>query len=361
MPKAQEPAEEHKDGVLDAAVVNKKLEETIEAAPAAVTPTNGNSSTPVVEEAEEAPVAAVKTEEVADETASTEDIEKAVEEETIKQPELPKDPVPTPALTRQTTSTAKKPAVPAQPAGPPKPMSWANRAAAAAAASAPKPAVPAPVTKTASPAPPAARAAPAPQAATPAAAAPASSNKENEAPQQSGWQSVGSDHAKRQNRPQSVSAAAPLEKEGTMGYVRNVTEGVKTEELRAALSSYGELVYFDINRQKVSTSNTSCDFTNPIQNCAFVEFASTAGYQAAADANPHLLGGEEIIVEPRRPKSSAYGGSGYNSARGGVNNRGRGGFDQGRGGQRGGRGDFGGANRGRGAPRGRGGAPATTA
>lgn len=123
-----------------------------------------------------------------------------------------------------------------------------------------------------------------------------------------------------------------------MGYVRNVTEGVKAEELRAALSSFGELVYFDINRQK---------------NCAFVEFATTAGYQAAFAANPHQLAGEAIVVEPRRPKSSAYGGSGYNAGRGGMNGRGRGGFEnRGPGGQRG-RGGFGGAPRG-GAPRGRG-------
>jgi RNA recognition motif-containing protein len=131
-----------------------------------------------------------------------------------------------------------------------------------------------------------------------------------------------------------------------MGYVRNVTEGVKAEELRAALSSFGELVYFDINRQK---------------NCAFVEFATTAGYQAAFAASPHQVGGESIVVEPRRPKSSAYGGSGY-SARGGVSGRGRGGFEnRGPGGQRG-RGGFGGAARGGGgAPRGRGQAAPTTA
>ena len=89
------------------------------------------------------------------------------------------------------------------------------------------------------------------------------------------------------------------------------------------------------------------------QNCAFVEFANIAGYQAAAAANPHDIGGESIIVEPRRPKSSAYGGAGYNGGRGGVNNRGRGGFEQSRPGNQRGRGDFG-ANRGRGAPRGRG-------
>jgi hypothetical protein len=155
--------------------------------------------------------------------------------------------------------SATKPA-PAQPAVPAKPMSWANRAAAAAAAaSQPRPAIPAP--KAASPAPSQTRAPPAAQptqATTPIPASqpvPAVKNtKENEAipqSQGSGWQTAGSDHAKRQNRPQSVSG--PIEKEGTMGYVRYVTEGVGSDELKATLSSYGELIYFDINRSKVCT------------------------------------------------------------------------------------------------------------
>jgi len=109
--------------------------------------------------------------------------------------------------------------------------------------------------------------------------------------------------------------------------------------LRSALAKHGELVYFDVNRSK---------------NCAFVEFANAAGYNAAVSANPHVLYGENIIVEPRRPKAAAYGGTGYNNNnRGAMNNRGRGNFDQGRqGSQGGGRGAF--QQRGRGTP---GGAP----
>jgi hypothetical protein len=37
-----------------------------------------------------------------------------------------------------------------------------------------------------------------------------------------------------------------------MGYVRNVTEKVGTEELKAALAAFGQLIYFDVNRGKVS-------------------------------------------------------------------------------------------------------------
>jgi hypothetical protein len=269
MPKAQPATEDQPQGHDDAMdVVDKKLEETADVAPAVLkdTPTtngDGDADASELETAEEAPAAATAP---AQENPSTETIEKTLEEEDVQEAEKPKDPVTTPAAAQPSTVKA----TPAQPAVPAKPMSWANRAAAAAAAAAvtpPRPAVPNP--KTSSPAPTPTRAPPATQptqsaqATQPSQQSPASSataNKENESPQQSqnaGWQMAGSDHAKRQNRPQSVSG--PIEKEGTMGYVRNVTEAVKAEELRAALSSYGELVYFDINRQKVCKL-TTCDF-----------------------------------------------------------------------------------------------------
>jgi hypothetical protein len=87
------------------------------------------------------------------------------------------------------------------------------------------------------------------------------------------------------------------------------------------------------------------------QNCAFVEFATPAGYNAAAAANPHQIGEETVYVEPRKPKAGAYGGNGYSGGRGGANQRGgRGGFQDNRG-PPGGRGGFG-QNRGRGGPAG---------
>ncbi|KAF4636005.1 hypothetical protein G7Y89_g2093 [Cudoniella acicularis] len=341
MPKAQASTEEPAPAPLDAEIVDKKLEETIEveSAPVEVPTTNGNGEA-AVEEAEEAPVAAPEEEEV----PTPEAIEKAVEEE-VKEPEKPKDPVPSPIVTRAPSTT--KPAEPAQPSAPPKPLSWASRAAAAVG-SAPKPAVPAVAPKTATPpaqaraAPPATK--PAPAQATPAPASQAEKEKENTAPG-AGWQTAG-DNAKRQNRPQSISA--PLEKEGTMAYIRNVTEKLTPEELRSALEAFGPLIYFDINRGK---------------NCAFVEYATAEGYQAAASNNPHSISGETIFVEPRRPKAGAYGGNGYTGGRGGVNTRGRGGFQNDRQGGQGGRGNFG-QNRGRGGaptPRGRGASQATNA
>ena len=352
---ANEPAEETATPALDADVVDQKLEEATEETSAA----------------DEAPVAEAPTETSATETDTKTEGEKApdpdvtaqeVAEEAVKEAEKPVDPSPTPVKTRQPPPPASAPAPPAQP---PKPMTWASRAAAAAG---PRPVVPLPkaATPTAQPRP----AAPA-QPATAQTAAPAAQNTESatSAPPAAAaaaaaaatpttpatpatpaketsteWQTAGGD-SKRQNRPQSISA--PAEKDGTMGYVKYVTEKVKHDDLKAALAQHGELVYFDINRQK---------------NCAFVEFATPAGYQAAVAANPHTVNGESIVVEPRRPKAGAYGGSNYSAGRGNVPSRGgRGGFD-GRSGSQGGRGGFGGQNRGRGgAPRGRGTTQATNA
>jgi len=244
MPKAQPSAEEPSQ-VLDTDVVDKKLEEAIESAPAVedFLATNGTAET--IAEAEEAPVEATKAEE---EAPAPEAVEKAVDEE-IKEPEKPKDPIPSPAISRLPPTT--KPA-PVQPAAPPKPLSWASRAAAAVGTT-PKPAVPAVAPKASTPpaqtrvAPPAA-AKPAQAQITPTPATPTEKDKENNAPG-AGWQTAGSDHSKRQNRPQSIST--PPEKEGTMGYVKNVTEKVTADELKAALSAFGELIYFDINRGKV--------------------------------------------------------------------------------------------------------------
>jgi hypothetical protein len=238
MPKAQASVEEPAPAALDITKVDKELKETIEAAPAAAAEPPATNGTPVAAEA------AAK----AEEPAVTPDVaEKAVDEES--QVEIPAEPAPTPATAR--SAAPAKPAA-AQPAAPAKPLTWASRAAAAAGP--PKPAVPAVAPKTSTP-PAQARAPPAAQptkpAQAPAAPAPSATEKEKEnANPSGGWQNVSSDHAKRQNRPQSISA--PPEKEGTMGYVRNVTEKVQAEDLRAELSSYGQLIYFDINRSKVS-------------------------------------------------------------------------------------------------------------
>ncbi|TDZ71850.1 putative G3BP-like protein [Colletotrichum trifolii] len=329
---------------VDPAVVEKKLEEV--AAPKEVASSNGDAETPAPEPVQ----AETKVEEPV--AADPEAAAKEVAEEDIKQPEKPADPSPTPvASTKPPVAEPEKP-TPAPAPVPMKPMSWASRAAAAAAMN-PKPAVPLPKTAT----PPAAAQAKAPApAAAPAAAQPAAAPaaketeipaaKENETPaakeSATEWQSVGADN-KRQNRPQSISQAP--ENPGTLGYVKFVTEKVKAEDLKAALNAIGQLTYFDINRSK---------------NCAFVEFATPAGYQAVVAANPHVVNGENVVVEPRRPKAGAYGGSNYaTGGRGNAAGRGRGGFDGNRSGSQGNaRGNFSGGNQargGRGGARGRGG------
>lgn len=68
------------------------------------------------------------------------------------------------------------------------------------------------------------------------------------------------------------------------------------------------------------------------QNCAFAEFATQAGYDAAVENNPHVVNGESVVVEQRRPKANAFGGTNYNASRpsGFPGRGGRGGLDGGR-------------------------------
>ncbi|KAK2024863.1 hypothetical protein LX32DRAFT_704546 [Colletotrichum zoysiae] len=340
-PDAEQPAVEETPvevagPAADADEVVEKPEEA-SAAPEDATP-NGEAETAASEPTK---VPEAKVEEPAADVDAT---AKAIAEEDAKEPEKPAEPSPTPVATAKAPAAEPEKPAPAPAPVPMKPMSWASRAAAAVG---PKPVVPLP--KTATPPAPAQAKAPAPAAASPqpaAAAAPALAKEPQaqaakEDSPSAEWQSVGAD-SKRQNRPQSISQA-PTENYGTLGYVKYVTDKVKADDLKAALAAHGELTYFDINRQK---------------NCAFVEFATVAGYQAAAAANPHTVNGENIIVEPRRPKATAYGGSSYSTPRGNATGggRGRGGFEGNRSGSQGNaRGNFsGGQARGRGSVRGRG-------
>ena len=230
---------------FDTEIVDKKLEE-VSAAPQETASINGDSVAEVAAE---------------DPTATSEDATKATEEvtpnpdtaaqefaeETARESEKPKDPTPTPVAPRQPSAPAPAP-TPAQPA---KPMTWASRIAAAAGPPKVSPATP--LTTKAAPVP-----APVRAAAASAPAAPAQTATSAAQPQETAastkeagaeWQTAGSD-SKRQNRPQSISGP-PAEKEGTLGYVKYVTDKVSRDELEAALAQYGELAYFDINRQKV--------------------------------------------------------------------------------------------------------------
>ncbi|KPI35417.1 uncharacterized protein AB675_11726 [Cyphellophora attinorum] len=79
-----------------------------------------------------------------------------------------------------------------------------------------------------------------------------------------------------------------------LAYINNVNDKVDARLLREALEKHGELRYFDVSQMR---------------NCAFVEFATPAGYAAAVAANPHAVGTETITVEERRPHPNAYGGA----------------------------------------------------
>lgn len=238
--KPEEPVEEDRPVDLDATVIDKKLEEVGDTAKdAAPAPSEDTPAEPATE-----PVAAPAKAESVAASADPEQMAQEIAEEDAKKPETPKDPSPTPVATRVAAPVA---AEPEKPKGPPKPMTWASRAAAAAGP--PRPAVPLPKTATPpaqarSAAPPVSQQPAAPAAApqtTEATAAPVSSKDQG-----SEWQTAGAGS----KRPQSISGS-PAEKEGTMAYIKYVTEKVKAEDLRATLAGYGELAYFDINRQKV--------------------------------------------------------------------------------------------------------------
>lgn len=240
-PKVEEPVLEKS---LDPTVVDKKLEEVTKEAPPSFIVETPVESAPAAEEAPS------KTEAIDPEKA----VQELAEEET-KKSETPKDPSPTPVVTRVPAPAATEPEKPKEPA---KPMTWASRAAAAAGT--PRAIVPLPKTATPPAQPkPAAPAAATPQTTTPAQPTETTPTSSKESAGE--WQTAGAD-SKRQNRPQSISAPPP-EKEGTMGYVKYVTEKVKADDLKAALASYGELIYFDINRSKVClfllTSNIARD------------------------------------------------------------------------------------------------------
>ena len=163
--------------------------------------------------------------------------------------EKPKDPDPTPV------ASPPKPAkvVPVEdnsaPAAPPKPAApktWANLVAANRVAS---PAAP----NTTSSTPPSSQSKAAQPPAIPVPSLNTSANEDSTSqPQQSpgaGWQTAGQDSGKRQGRQQSVSG--PSEKTTVLGYVKNVTDKVDASLLKATLTQYGKLEYFDVSRPKV--------------------------------------------------------------------------------------------------------------
>ncbi|UPX13735.1 uncharacterized protein EKO05_0004234 [Ascochyta rabiei] len=299
----------------DLTKVDQKLEEVAKEEPSteeitATGPTEEAAEAEKAPEVEEAPAA------VAEEAPKEAEApaEQAIEED------KPKEPSPTPA------PAAKRAAPVSMPSGPPKPAAprtWASLAASAHKVATPVVAAPAAqqVPKEAKAATPAQSTAAAPaQTSAPAREqSPAASQGET-----AGWQSVTA-HKKEQSRVQNQAPAADADQK--RAYIKNVYSQVQEGSLRAALSKFGEIEYLDLNRGK---------------NCAFVDFKTPAGYQAAVAANPHTVDGAELKVEERRTRPQQYpafprgGGSqrgrgGPGGPRGGFVPRGRGGAPRGRG------------------------------
>jgi chemotaxis protein histidine kinase CheA len=284
---------------------------------------------PAVEEVAPAAPAQQVPEEV--EQPAVEEAPAAVEEKTAEEPaapaqettesEKPTAPAPAPAQASQ------KAAPVAMPSGPPKPAAprtWASLAASAHKVA--TPVVNAPAAQQVPKETKAAAAAPT-QPAAAAAASQTSVPARDQSPATSqgeaaGWQTA-TGHKKEQSRAQNAGPAADPDQK--RAYIKNVYSQVDDAALKTALSKYGEIEYLDISRGK---------------NCAFVDFKTPAGFQAAVAANPHTINGIEIKVEERRQNPGQFnrgggfprggaprgrGGMGGQAPRGNFQPRGRGG------------------------------------
>ncbi|KAF1815323.1 hypothetical protein P152DRAFT_181956 [Eremomyces bilateralis CBS 781.70] len=236
----------------------------------------------------------------------------------VVEPVKPKEPEQAPVPTQPKPAPAATPSAPPKPAAP---KTWASLAASANKVA--TPAISASVGQARPAAAPKAEATHgAPTAGNgPSASSPSASKKDTPTDTESaeGWQTAGTDHHKKTNRQSTAqpAGAAPADSQVARAYIKNVYDTVGEESLRAALEKFG-IQYCDISRPK---------------NCAFVDFATQAGFNAAVAANPHQVGTDQVYVEERRvrPASGFFGGRGMGS-------RGRGGIDRGRGGVQGGRG-----------------------
>ena len=250
----------------DAKQVDKELEEKALNGPSVAiptaTPANGEAAS---EAAETDKVEAAPTTIKELEPPKAAEIPHPKSTEADLTPEKPKDPEPTPAVTPPKQTTLQ----PAPVTKPAAPKTWANLAAAANKVATPVPpqSVTPPSSVSSRPAPPVGKPAtptstagtipPAPPAvAAPATAAAASQpsvatqrQDTQGSDSQDEWTAVGSSHSRQQSRQaNNAQQDAPQYR----GYIKNVHEGVDQNELRSALEKFGELVYFDVARQKVS-------------------------------------------------------------------------------------------------------------
>ena len=245
----------------DAETVDRKLEQKVlsksdEDVAASVASTNGvpPAETPVVKQADDAPVAAVKEPAAPVEEQAT----ASIAAEDMVQAEKPRDPDPTPIASppkpAKATPVEKPAAAIPKPAAP---KTWANLVASKGASTNAGPAAAAATATTngRGPVPATAPFKPRTGNASPEKAAAPSSSGTEEAPSKpqqngnSGWQMARADSKQRQGRQHSQSMSS--NQENVYGYVKNVTEKVDAHLLKKTLEEFGPLPYFDVSRQKV--------------------------------------------------------------------------------------------------------------
>ena len=246
----------------DAVEVDKKLEDEVlrnstsgnEVTPAATTANDSALSDAVeINQAEDAPVAAIKESEAAGE--APERAAEAVAQEAEQTPgEKPRDPDPTPIASpvkaaKQVSVETSAPAATPKPAAP---KTWANLVAANRVAA---PAIPNGASSTSSATPPTSQPKAAPsstsQTATPPTIAREPSPAKGQQNGNTGWQMAGSDNKQKQGRQHGSSPSVSGNQEVFLGYVKNVTDKVDASILKSTLSQYGKLLYFDVSRPKV--------------------------------------------------------------------------------------------------------------
>ncbi|KAK9317898.1 hypothetical protein V1522DRAFT_418249 [Lipomyces starkeyi] len=167
-------------------------------------------------------------------------------------PPVPLAPLPEPELEVQSET------VPA-PAAPSGPVSWAALAAKRSAAVAAAP------------------------IATPAAPAAAAPEPVKAAP------TVVAKPADEKKKPEYHSA-----------YIKGINDKVNDKALREALSQFGPLKHFEVNRQK---------------SCAFVDYADAATLKTALEAHTVVVGEQTIYIEERRRGSGNFGSNRANGDR----------------------------------------------
>lgn len=236
-PAAIEQAAKKVDQELEEKIVKPAEQET--AAPTV----NGTHETEVADAVEETPAPVTQPEPEVEAAPEQKPVEPEAEEE------KPKDPEPTPVASPP-KQAAPKPAAPAAP------KTWAQLASTQARVA--MPAAPAPATSSTGTA---ARAAPAAvKAATPAAPAPSTTPSAPAAQRQQDttgsdsqdeWTAVG--HTRQQSK-QTNNNATQQDVPQYRGYIKNVQDNVDAAELRSILEKFGEVLYLDIARQKVSAN-----------------------------------------------------------------------------------------------------------